>query len=309
MTVVVLAALGTALALTGIMAGLRRRVVSPQTVLEAVHRPAAAISPMSGLGSETSSDGSRWRIPRPDNVVSRQVVEVIERRGLLPDEIRGWLTTTDRSLEEVMGQIILGALAALVVPLAVVAVTEPMGIHVPVVLPLWVAAAIVVVAAVAPIVSLRSEALMARRAARAVVAMLLDLVVLCLAGGMGVEGALYASASIADDPVAARLRQGLLRARDTGETPWQALSTLGRELRIEELCELSAAIGLAGTEGARVRATLSAKASSIRRHQLADAEAEANTITERLFLPGMFLLLGFLLFVGYPAVARILSGF
>ena len=39
------------------------------------------------------------------------------------------------------------------------------------------------------------------------------------------------------------------------------------------------------------------------------AEAEANALTERLFLPGAFLLVGFLLFVGYPAFTRIASGF
>jgi hypothetical protein len=32
-------------------------------------------------------------------------------------------------------------------------------------------------------------------------------------------------------------------------------------------------------------------------------------MTERLFLPGALLLLGFLVFIGYPAVDRILSGF
>jgi tight adherence protein C len=66
---------------------------------------------------------------------------------------------------------------------------------------------------------------------------------------------------------------------------------------------------LAGSEGARVRSTLAAKAASIRRHDLSDAESEANTLTERLFVPGALLLVGFLLFVGYPAVARIASGF
>ena len=32
-------------------------------------------------------------------------------------------------------------------------------------------------------------------------------------------------------------------------------------------------------------------------------------MTERLFLPGALLLLGFLLFIGYPAFSRILTGF
>jgi hypothetical protein len=100
----------------------------------------------------------------------------------------------------------------------------------------------------------------------------------------------------------------LVLAQDSGETPWDALDRLGRELGLNELTELAAAVGLAGTEGARIRATLAAKAGSIRRHNLASAESEANAVTERLFLPGVFLLVGFLAFVAYPAVARISAG-
>jgi tight adherence protein C len=47
----------------------------------------------------------------------------------------------------------------------------------------------------------------------------------------------------------------------------------------------------------------------LRRHEQADAESSANAMTERLFLPGALLLLGFLVFIGYPAFARILGGF
>ena len=106
-----------------------------------------------------------------------------------------------------------------------------------------------------------------------------------------------------------RIAAALSFARDRGDTPWRALSELGRNLQIDELVELGAAVGLAGSEGARIRPTLAAKAASIRRHELARAETDANTITERLFVPGAFLLVGFLLFIGYPAFARISAGF
>jgi tight adherence protein C len=80
-------------------------------------------------------------------------------------------------------------------------------------------------------------------------------------------------------------------------------------LGIDELSDLAAAAGLAGTEGAKVRSTLAARAATIRRHELANAEAEANALTEKLFIPGVFLLIGFLVFVGYPAFTRIALGF
>jgi hypothetical protein len=77
---------------------------------------------------------------------------------------------------------------------------------------------------------------------------------------------------------------------------------------VSELIELSTTVELAGTEGARIRQSLSARAVSLRRHEQADAESAANAMTERLFLPGALLLMGFLLFIGYPAFTRIVGG-
>ena len=108
---------------------------------------------------------------------------------------------------------------------------------------------------------------------------------------------------------AQRMGRTLLTARDSGAAPWEALEALGRELLVPELVELATTVQLAGTEGARIRDSLTARAASLRRHEQADAESAANAMTERLFLPGALLLLGFLVFIGYPAFQRILGGF
>ena len=94
-----------------------------------------------------------------------------------------------------------------------------------------------------------------------------------------------------------------------GATPWDALAGLGEELGVAELVELATTVQLAGTEGARIRQALTARGASLRRHKQAEAESAANAMTERLFFPGALLLLGFLLFIGYPAIQRILGGF
>jgi len=62
----------------------------------------------------------------------------------------------------------------------------------------------------------------------------------------------------------AYLRRALDGARLARETPWSALGRLGTELGIGELSELAASVSLAGTEGAKVRASLAAKAASLR---------------------------------------------
>jgi Flp pilus assembly protein TadB len=148
-----------------------------------------------------------------------------------------------------------------------------------------------------------------RRHVRVVVGSFVDLVVLSLAGGVGIDGALHAASQVTPDWAARRLSKALLVARDRGTTPWDALAGLGAELGVDELVELATTVQLAGTEGARIRQALTARGASLRRHEQAEAESAANAMTERLFFPGALLLLGFLLFIGYPAIQRILGGF
>jgi tight adherence protein C len=133
----------------------------------------------------------------------------------------------------------------------------------------------------------------------------LELVALAQAGGMGVESALQVSSEISDDPCFVRMRAALAQAQVAATAPWEALGALGRELGVRQLEELAGTLALAGTEGARVRATLVAKAASIRQHQLSRAEAEANATSERLFLPSIVLMLAFMVFLMYPAGVRL----
>jgi hypothetical protein len=65
---------------------------------------------------------------------------------------------------------------------------------------------------------------------------------------------------------------------------------------------------LAGTEGAKVRTSLAAKASALRTHQITDAESDAQAANERMSLPVMLLFLGFLAFIGFPALTQVLNG-
>ena len=62
-----------------------------------------------------------------------------------------------------------------------------------------------------------------------------------------------------------------------------------------------------GTEGARIRASLTAKASALRTHQLTAAETAAQSATERMSLPVVLLFAGFLTFIAYPAVSHVLT--
>ncbi len=133
----------------------------------------------------------------------------------------------------------------------------------------------------------------------------LELVALAQAGGMGMESALQVSSLVSDDPCFVRLRTVLGHAQVAATTPWEGLGRLGATLGVRQLEELAATLELAGTEGARVRTTLTAKAASLRQHQMAAAQAEARAVTERLFLPSIVLMLAFMVFLMYPAGVRL----
>ena len=66
--------------------------------------------------------------------------------------------------------------------------------------------------------------------------------------------------------------------------------------------ELAASVALAGDEGARVRASIAAKARAIRIRGAHRRRRRAQAASERMSLPIVLLMVGFVVFLGYPAV-------
>ncbi|MGP4115010.1 type II secretion system F family protein [Streptomyces sp. 4N509B] len=147
-----------------------------------------------------------------------------------------------------------------------------------------------------------------REELRHTLAVVLDLAVIALAGGAGTQQALHDATTAPQGWAAGQLRRALAAAQATRTSPWQRLGELGHRMDVVELTELAAVVSLAGTEGARIRASLEAKAVAMRRRQLTDAEAAAQSATERMALPVIVQFLGFLVFIGTPALAHVLAG-
>lgn len=133
------------------------------------------------------------------------------------------------------------------------------------------------------------------------VAVFLDLVNVLLAGGAGVETSMLAAASAGDGWAFEQIRLSLARAQSSRRSYWDALSELGRSLRVESLEDVAHSVQLSGEHGARVRQSLVAKAQAIRARNLARIEHEAEERTEHMGLPIVVLFVGFILLVGYPA--------
>ena len=227
---------------------------------------------------------------------------------MLLGRVRRDLAVLGRSPERHLAEKTALALVGLVVVPACAAVLAVGGLTLPLAVPVWAAILLAVGGFVVPDLGIHTEAEARRRDFRHALSSFLDLVVIALAGGGGVETALADAASIGDGWAYDQLRRSLDDARLARYSPWTALDRLGDRLGVAELGELAASVGLAGTEGAKVRASLQAKAVSLRSHQLAEAETAAQAATERMSLPVVLLFVGFLCFIGYPAIERVMTG-
>lgn len=152
------------------------------------------------------------------------------------------------------------------------------------------------------LLDLRSDAASARREFVSSVASYLELVSILMAGGAGVETALYEAAAVGRSRGYRHLRAALTAAQAHQDQPWAKFGELGRRVGVRELEELEASMTLAGA-GSRVRNALSVKADTVRERALAEQEAQAHSRSETMVLPVAMMFAGFLLLIGYPALS------
>ncbi|GAB4001758.1 type II secretion system F family protein [Glycomyces albus] len=155
---------------------------------------------------------------------------------------------------------------------------------------------------------LHAAAERSRIEARRALAVVLSLTAMALSGGAGIESALRSAAAAGTGPAFAAIQTALDRAALLGATPWQALGELGERFGVDAYEQLASTTALAGTEGARIRSSLTERATALREARLADIEAEALEATERMSLPIVAMATAFVIIVGYPALERILTG-
>ncbi|MFI7679538.1 type II secretion system F family protein [Actinophytocola sp. NPDC049390] len=268
--------------------------------------PAPALGPqlarLTAPATPPTDTTSRWPLLGP-------LIRLLRAAGLPGRRLRSDLAILDRPVPDHLAQKAALALAGLLVPLLAALTFATLGIDTGIRVPVLAAAATAAAGFLIPDHRVRTLAARRRRDFRHALSSFLDLVVISLAGGAGVDSALTAAASTGHGWAFTQLRRVLAAARLTRTTPWDTLRQLGCDLDIPELAELAASVALAGTEGATVRQSLQAKASALRTRQLTDAEADASADTERMSLPVMALFLGFLCFITYPAMTQVLTGF
>ncbi|MEV5414478.1 type II secretion system F family protein [Thermopolyspora sp. NPDC052614] len=228
-------------------------------------------------------------------------------RGWELRSIRADLALLGRSFEGFLAtKCLLGASGLLAAPI-LAAWIPLMGWDFQLAVPLWSALLIAALFFMLPDVQIKRDAAARRRDFRHAVGAFLDLVAMNLAGGRGVPEALMMASSLGEGWAMARIRDALAGARIIGITPWQALGQLGEEVDVDELRDLSSALGLVADDGAKVRQSLAARAETMRRRELAEVEGQAGERSQSMLVAQLLLCAGFLLFLAFPAAMKMLG--
>jgi tight adherence protein C len=257
-------------------------------------------------GRPATSPGGPTARDHFEHGVVQWTVAALRRVGADPAARAEDLAVTRTTVEQQVVTKLAGAAAGVVLVAVMAAVLAAGGITI-------VAGPMVVVAVVAaaagfllPDLALTSRAKQDRRAFRHALGAYLDLVDVITAAGAGPETALQNAAEAGDGWAFEQIRLALDAARRSRRLSiWEALGELGGRLGIAELGQIAASASLVDTEGARIRESLAAQAEALRAAQLAEVETEAESATERMIVPVVVLLVAFVLFIGYPAVANI----
>ncbi|MGH9154421.1 MAG: type II secretion system F family protein, partial [Acidimicrobiales bacterium] len=235
------------------------------------------------------------------------VARTLEDLGADHVRLQADLRVTGRSLEALCMERLMVGVVGLAMALVPGSVLWAAGLGLP--LGAWIGGAVLlgVGGFFLPVATLHSVAEERRRSFRYAFSAFLDLTAVSLSSGAGVEEALAYSARAGEGWAFAEITHAIDSARRTGETPWVVLRRFGDDIGVGEVSELAATLSLAGTEGARARDTLLAKAASLRRQRLAETEAEANRRIETARLPLVLQFLGFATLVMAPALFQVVA--
>ena len=153
----------------------------------------------------------------------------------------------------------------------------------------------------APDLDVRAEAARRRRDFTYAFISYLQLVRLARTAGAGTSEALEYAARTGYGWAFARIAAVLDTAASAHEPPWEHLAALGEDIGVPEVSELAGTAEIAGTEGAKIAATLAARTESLRGRMLADTRARASSRTTTMIVPLTLLGMGFVLLLAWPA--------
>ncbi|GAA3524672.1 type II secretion system F family protein [Aeromicrobium panaciterrae] len=234
------------------------------------------------------------------------LVSELRQLDITMTKMRMDLELVGKTLEEHLAGKVLLAAFGLILPSLLSAVLILAGITLPWSVSGLFGLCLAAVFFVLPDVAVAQAARRRRDELRRALSCYLDLVSMSLAGGRGIPEALPTAAQIGRGWAFELIAETISRARYEGTTPWEAFANLGERVDLPELRDLGGALTLVADDGAKVRDSLSARAATQRRRQLAEAEGEAEKGDQSIGIAQVVLAIGFLLFLAYPAVINVL---
>jgi len=243
---------------------------------------------------------------RPGRLVD-SLAEQLGKRGVTFDGVRPDLELLDTTLEEHLAKKLSFGILGLVFPSVLAALMAAAGITPPWSEPLIAGVLFALVFFTLPDLTVKAKAAERRDDLRRALSCYLDLVSMAMAGGRAVPEALPTAAQIGRGPAFETITRTVTGARQRDTTPWAALSDLGTRTRMQELRDLGGALSLVADDGAKVRASLTARAATLRRRRLAEVEGAAEKSNTTMNMCSVLFGVTLILFLGYPAAITILA--
>ncbi|MDJ0464411.1 type II secretion system F family protein [Streptomyces sp. H27-C3] len=237
--------------------------------------------------------------------LGERISDFYRQQGWEQRSLRADLNVLERGWEKFLATKVLLGVAGLFFGPLLFAVGWAIGFGSSPMIPVWLALLCGIGFFMLPDLEVRRDAADKRRDLRRVIGAYLDLVAMNLAGGRGLPEALMAAADVSDGWALRRIRGTLADARITGVSQWQALGSLGEELGIDELKDLSASLALVADDGAKVRESLASRAETMRHREMAEIEGSAGEKSQSMLVAQLLLCAGFLVFLIYPAAMRV----
>lgn len=297
---------GTLFALIWRMAAPRPSALVQLGRFDARHGPAHTLTRPAATAM-TGSAGSADRRGALDRTGAWLTTE-LARRGIEFTTLRQDLVLTGHSLEWALGRKLLAGVSGFLLVTATAAGLRLATGWSP---PAGVTAVLALTAAVAlsflTDLEARRHATARRQEFRRALGAYLDLVALEMAGSAAPAEALPNAARVGSGWPMALLRDTLWRANLSGVDQWDALTELGERIGVGELRDLGTLVRLVGRDGARVRQTLTARAATMRRRELTDAEGQAGQKDQSMRLAQVLIGFGFIVFISYPAIVAVMA--
>jgi Flp pilus assembly protein TadB len=213
------------------------------------------------------------------------------------------------TLPDVIAQIVTFAVVGLIASSLGVGALISLGILPATVLVLPAILALTALMAWQPVAAVHNRAARRQRELRRVTNDFVQMVAIALTTNRSIEEAVSFAADIGDSEGFRLLQRTVASAQPMGVPVWEALASMAETYELDELLGLASSMQRQAGIGVNVSGTIRAEAKSLRAKQLGELADDANKANANLSLPTMGMVMGVVLFIGYPIVQQVLGAF